>query len=430
MGFDSIVGTARGTAAFLAAVLLVACEAGPAVGPPRVHVLDSAGIEIVENEGPVWAADERWRIGEEPLLHIGDGADGDPELQFARIAGVHRLSDGGVAVTDQWTPAVSFFDASGELMGRFAQVGSGPGELPGGPRSGAGSVLGSFSCGADTVYVLIPQRVAAYAPPADFVRGFSLEPAGRIRACTGSRILAQRGSTPWRDEPGFYVDSVEVAAHDLDGALVAVLDTLPGDERVYSRGAHEGTGYARRAFGAALSVHGRDGSVATGFGDRFQIELRDDQGRIERIIRVPGRERPVRGPDLDRFRDYVFNLWPGNPQERAGLEEQLDEAARRNAPAFAELHLDRAGHVWAREYDHLDAVAFFDLSFLGPPFEAPRMDGPRRWLVFQPDGRLLGEVTMPTDFEVYEIGEDWVLGVWRDEMDIEYVRIYPILKGG
>lgn len=415
----------------LAAGILAGCEAAPPQDhePPPLHVRDSAGIEIVENEGPLWPEGQGWRIGEEPLLHIGAGAEGDPELQFARIAGVHRLSDGGVAVTDSWTPAVSFFDASGDLVGRFAQVGSGPGELPGGPGGRGGGFVASFSCGADTVYVVLQQQVAAYAPPARHLRTFSLEPWGRIRGCTGHRILAQRGSTPWRDEPGVYVDSVEVVAHDLDGARVAVLDTLPGDERIYSRGPHEGTGYARRAFGTALSVHGRGGHLATGFGDRYQIELRADDGRVVRIIRVPGRVRPVQGPDLDRFRDFVFNPFRGNPQERANLEAQLDDARGRNVPAFAELHLDRAGNVWARDYDHLDAVWFYDRSALGPGFEAPRLDGPRRWAVFQPDGRFLGEVAMPMGFDVHEIGEDWVLGVWRDEMEIEYVRVYPIVKG-
>jgi hypothetical protein len=35
---------------------------------------------------------------------------------------------------------------------------------------------------------------------------------------------------------------------------------------------------------------------------------------------------------------------------------------------------------------------------------------------------------MPHTFDVHEIGEDWVLGVWRDELDIQYVRKYPLIK--
>jgi len=31
---------------------------------------------------------------------------------------------------------------------------------------------------------------------------------------------------------------------------------------------------------------------------------------------------------------------------------------------------------------------------------------------------------------VLEIGEDYVLALYRDEMDVEYVRSYPLTRGG
>lgn len=409
-------------------VLLATC-ADPAAEPdaPPLAVRDSAGVEIVENDAPLWAGAGGWTVGPEPVLHIGAGTEGDPALQFSRILGVHALTDGGVAVVDAWAPAVAFFDPGGAPLGRFDRVGTGPGELPAGRD---GTVRGSFSCGADTVYVVTQPWIAAYAPPGDFVRSFSLEPLGHVRSCSGDRILAQQGFTPWRDQPGVYVDSVLLVSHDLTGTQRTVLDTLPGDERVYATGVHGGTGYARRLFGRSLSVHGRDGLVATGFGDRFQVELRDEVGTLLRSIRVPGRERPVGDADIRRFQEYVMNPYRGNDQERANLEEQLEEARSRTLPAFAELHVDPAGNVWARAYDHRDAVAFYDYSAGIRTVEAPRLEEPRRWVVLQADGRYLGEVEVPPRFVVHEIGEDRILGVWRDELDIEYVRAYPILGPG
>jgi hypothetical protein len=35
---------------------------------------------------------------------------------------------------------------------------------------------------------------------------------------------------------------------------------------------------------------------------------------------------------------------------------------------------------------------------------------------------------MPDRFQLYEIGEDYLLGVWRDEIYVEHVRIYPLEK--
>jgi hypothetical protein len=41
----------------------------------------------------------------------------------------------------------------------------------------------------------------------------------------------------------------------------------------------------------------------------------------------------------------------------------------------------------------------------------------------------LGEVALPSTLGVTEIGEDYVLGTWRDEMDVEYVRMYSLDRG-
>jgi hypothetical protein len=35
---------------------------------------------------------------------------------------------------------------------------------------------------------------------------------------------------------------------------------------------------------------------------------------------------------------------------------------------------------------------------------------------------------MPMGFEVLEIGDDRALGVWRDALDVEYLRVYAIEK--
>ena len=49
--------------------------------------------------------------------------------------------------------------------------------------------------------------------------------------------------------------------------------------------------------------------------------------------------------------------------------------------------------------------------------------------MFDPEGRLLGSVQMPERFRPTHIGADFVLGVARDEMDVERVRLYTLEKG-
>jgi hypothetical protein len=35
---------------------------------------------------------------------------------------------------------------------------------------------------------------------------------------------------------------------------------------------------------------------------------------------------------------------------------------------------------------------------------------------------------MPERFLVFAIGSDWVIGRWRDELDVEHVRLYELHK--
>jgi hypothetical protein len=36
-------------------------------------------------------------------------------------------------------------------------------------------------------------------------------------------------------------------------------------------------------------------------------------------------------------------------------------------------------------------------------------------------------VRTPADLRVFAIGRDWLLGVWQDELDVEYVRAYGLI---
>lgn len=77
---------------------------------------------------------------------------------------------------------------------------------------------------------------------------------------------------------------------------------------------------------------------------------------------------------------------------------------------FDALVTDDIGLLWVREH------------------EAPGAEGPRHWIVFDADGRLLGTVQMPRRFEVFQIGPDFVLGGARDDLDIEHIRLYELVR--
>jgi hypothetical protein len=46
--------------------------------------------------------------------------------------------------------------------------------------------------------------------------------------------------------------------------------------------------------------------------------------------------------------------------------------------------------------------------------------------IFAPDGEWLGTIALPDRLTVLEIGSDYVLGVWRDEFDVERVQLLTL----
>jgi hypothetical protein len=50
------------------------------------------------------------------------------------------------------------------------------------------------------------------------------------------------------------------------------------------------------------------------------------------------------------------------------------------------------------------------------------------WTVFDADGQVQGLLETPPDLDVYEIGEDYILGRARDDFDIEYVQMFRLTR--
>ena len=50
------------------------------------------------------------------------------------------------------------------------------------------------------------------------------------------------------------------------------------------------------------------------------------------------------------------------------------------------------------------------------------------WAVFRDEGRYLGDVQTPIGARVTHIGDDFVLVVWEDELGLEQVQMYELIK--
>ena len=55
-------------------------------------------------------------------------------------------------------------------------------------------------------------------------------------------------------------------------------------------------------------------------------------------------------------------------------------------------------------------------------------EGGARWRVLSPEGSVIGQVRTPPGVFLLEVGDDYVLGVSRDELDVETVSLYELDK--
>lgn len=400
----------------IAAPLLVAACGDGSSGDSSLIVRDSAGIEIVESVAAASTSGAPWRVSTAPILEIG-AADGPDPYQLDRVSGVVRLSDGRIAVADGGSRRIRYYDESGRHIVDAGGSGGGPGEFE--ALSSVvlmpGDSVGGWDPGAKRLSIFDVDGQFGRAVTFDRVAGFSASlqgvfADGSVVISPGQDVQALMGL-----EPGEYRRTVVYLRFAGDGALVDTVAAAQGPEMVaYREGA---------SFGNRPVLFGRDHHVTlagdrfyAGDSDAFEIGVSASDGAPLRLIRRPGDPRPVTRAELE---EAVRRAAEGQARSRRMLAERTggelpepdlaDFAHRETYPAFNQLLVDTEDNLWVQAY---------------PPPGTER----REWSVFDPDGRWLGTLQTPEGLEIYQIGSDYLLGRWQDELDVHYVRMYRLTK--
>ena len=368
---------------------------------------DSAGVTIVESTHPAWTEYGRWHVADAPFLDIGS-ADGSPEYQFHRIEGVVRMRGGGVAVADGGSGEVRFFDDQGQFLSASGGAGDAPGEyrMISAIGVGPGDSLWVFDYGNRRFTVLnedgVPQRTVS-------VGGF-LSAAGAVGRIPNGSFVVKEGwgrATGGSRHTGLARDPVAVAIVSPDGSSFDTLGMFPGREVFIS--IEDG----RAVMSAPLFAHNtsaviRDSEVFVGVQEEMEIGLYASDGKLRQIFRIRGVDLDLGAPEIAARRREALARVP--EERRPQAADQLDRLAVPDArPAYGRLLVAVDGSLWAAEQVRYPAIA-------------------RTWTVFAADGRLLGEVVMPERFRLHQVGDDWVLGVGLDEVDVEHVLLYRLTK--
>lgn len=391
-------------------VALGACADAP--DRASVTVRDSAGIEIVHSAAPAWGPGERWTVGFDPLVDIGV-VEGDSAYQLDRVSDAAHLSDGRIVVANAGSAELRIFDPTGRHLKTVGGEGEGPGEfrvVANVWRMTGDSIL-AFDAGLT--------RLSVFDPEGGFVRTFRLEHREEVGLPSadgvfgdGSLLILSGTGSFGPDDLGLIEGSEWIVSrYGRDGGFGQVLLRLPGAPR-WGLSAGGQVSFPYLPFTNGLPPRAAHGArLYAGAADRFEIEERTLTGELAGRIRWKGELRQIGDVEMARYREHRLEAAPSEAVRRR-VERFLDEAPFPDRmPAYRKLLVDDRGHLWVEHY------------------RAPWESVPR-WSAFDPDGRWLGEVETPARVRVLRIGDDRLLGMTRDELDVEHVVVFGLSRGG
>lgn len=394
--------------------LLPACSSGGDAAA-TLAARDSAGITIVENAAPLWEQGNAWRVSEQPRLQIGQ-ADGPPEYAFDRVMGVARLPDGGIAVADMGSSQVRFYDVHGRFQHAVGRQGKGPREFT--------QIMGMQRILGDSLLVMDGGiRALLFDATGRAVRTLPLHAVNS----PFTFILGQFADGAFVVEPGIRVmpglapDSMTILRLRSGGAIQDTFGRFPMAPQGGSRSRPRPVIFGSRPSYAVSASH-----LFFGYPERYEIGRYTTSGTLDVLVRRAWRPEPITEEEKEEYAKQYVDM---KGEDGRAVPERLRAQRRRNLeesafaehrPAFTRIVLDRTDHLWVQEYSMRD--------YLPQGRFQPTVDEPSRWSVFDAAGRWLGQVTLAAGFRPMEIGDDYVLGLARDEDEVEYVRVYGLEK--
>ena len=431
-GDDALSGmkmtTRESLATILGATAIFMAATGCDSASPPVHTIhtDSAGIPIATAVGPLWGPGEGWTVEPEPVLDIGT-VTGASEYMFTDVVAAVRLSNGDIVVAERAASELRSYDAAGNFQWRAGRSGEGPGEFRSLDFVGtaAGDSLVTYDGALLRAQLFDPQGRLARSYRVAISEGEGANGAAVADKAVGvaDGLLIVRLAEYGDEVPNGVVrwPLERLATLDLEDGAGRSLIVLPGNETsarvredggwslstyVFARGPEFGAGGGRLAVidteawsvrlislrdGATTAVFRRDVAPREATATLFDLHL---DGIVEIAFADPDQVAAERVEGLRR-------MWRGFPR-----------APR--LPVLRSIHVDGTGHLWLQPYYVAGAEP--------PPFE-----------IHAPDGTWLGSVSLPPGLHrafiqyqapYMEIGEDYVLGVWTDDLDVQYVRMY------
>jgi hypothetical protein len=379
---------------------LAACDSGVReTGWPVRR--DSAGVAIVENSAEATFSLDRWSVDSALDLRIGDAGD-STGAAFSGITAVVALPTGEIVVLDRSTQEIRYFSATGSFLRSVGRAGDGPGEFRSMrliPALRYDSLI--VMDGSRSRFTVVRHNgEMVHSRSARPVTGQPLGWLALGRLITRNTVLV--GSAR---ETRVVSQPFSVLAAHLESGLV---DTLARDSllSVVSNSSDGRTTINQIPFTVAQSAAAGNGSIYVARGRTSDIEVYDSAGRFSRKFTVHAGDQELLGHEFESAIESLAKF-AGDPPAARGAFNSIPPV--RTLPVWTNVLVDYSGLIWVERYRRTTAQ-------------------PWLWSVFSPQGDALGSVEVPRDFAMRYIGEDFILGTWRDEDRIEYVQRHRLQR--
>lgn len=401
----------------IATVVSQACDSKRAAST-SMSVWDSTDAVVVVSLEARWKGGAGWSVSAQPVQSIGV-RDGDPAYQFFDVSAAARQRDGDLIVADAGARSVRLYDPDGVFKKHLGGSGSGPGEFQD-PRQILVHPEDSIFVWDDVAY-----RVTKYDSAGNFVGVDSpslsviasvvdppLYPGTTRMLSSGEllvRLVEKRKDLPTAARFRLRSGALRVS-HDLE-----TIDVLMrfGDTEQVSVDSRWGPLPVVPAFAKNTSIVVQPGEARVCIGDQEGPEVRcfEPDGSATAL-------RWAGAPIAVRRSDREFATWREATVDMYGQKLSADEARRLVSripvpavrPEYSDLVLDRLGNLWVRR--------------------GPTTDGRSEaieYLVFDRSGALLGSLPLPP-IRILEIGMDYIIGVHEDDLGVQYVQTFEIVK--
>ncbi len=402
------------SAALLAVAAITACSSAGG-SSTSVEVWDSAGVTIVQSHEPTWAEDEVWLVSPEPVLTIGV-LQGAEEYQLVNIEAAARQSDGDIVVVD--LREVRLYDRDGTYLRTLGRAGSGPGEFQN-PTQLLVTAADSVLVWDNALY-----RVSRFDSAGAFVGAQSVDRGWTAKAIDpplypGSAELLPDGQLVVRlVEKTLLKGAPAGTTRPRSGALKVSADLSRVDTLMFFAGIEQVSVDAPWGQASVVPPLAKRTVTAVGtakartcIGEQEGPEIvcfGPDASRT--IVRWNSEPAPVTEREIAIWRDTTVAQYTQKLSRDVALKVLNQVPNPTVRPHYSWIALDRAGNLWVESGRATDG-------------EPESMD----YFVFDPTGAWLGVVALPP-IEVLAIGDDYVIGVYRDELDIQCLQVHELVK--